>query len=207
MSSGGSDCIEDHHHDDLEFSGPADEDAVFIDPMLVEASVVVRPKPGHEPSPDLGQQSAGTGQAIITPPHRPINISTPAIEDPKTLCSASFERRLQHFAGQVAKPARKPLLRLQTPRQPRRSPKPAVPSRSRRIAAQSIAHIPASKRGEYLVRKRLGEKNVLPASTAALAYDDIYGPEDEHATTLRELFPDDVEVGPRRRGRQPAVKA
>jgi hypothetical protein len=31
-----------------------------------------------------------------------------------------------------------------------------MPTRSKRLAAQSISHIPASKRGEFLVKKRLG---------------------------------------------------
>jgi hypothetical protein len=93
------------------------------------------------------------------------------------------------------------------PRQQPISPKPAIPSRSRCIAAQNIAHIPASKRGEYLALKRLGEAKSLPHTTAKFTYDDIYGADSEHATALRELFPADDEVGPRKRGHRQSARA
>lgn len=125
---------------------------------------------------------------------------------PSTRGTASAERRLSRFADQVAKPAAKPLLQFKTPPQ-KKSAQPLIPSRSKRIAAQNIAHIPASKRGEYLVRKRLGETRAFAQSTATINYDDIYRDGSEHTPVLRELFPQEDEVGPRKRGRRQTARA
>jgi len=59
-----------------------------------------------------------------------------------------------------------------------------------------------SKRGEYLVLKRLGHASPLSASTARNKFDALFGnnPEDDEA--LRELFPDDGHIGGRRRRRR-----
>ena len=68
----------------------------------------------------------------------------------------SADSRLNSFIERVMK-ARQPSL-LELPRDdstPDRRPPPALPKRSRRIAAQSISHIPTSKRGEHIVLKRL----------------------------------------------------
>lgn len=204
-------CFADQHHDELAFSSSvACESADHTDPMLLEIQATAECQPGVKASgpsgsSDLGPTSpAAAAQVVQETPTQP-RVPDVLQQTPAVGRTASAEQRLQQFADQVAKPARKPLLRLKTPRQ--KSPKLILPSKSRRIAAQCIAHISASKRGEYLVRKRLGEAKSLPHTTAAYSYDDIFRDDAEHTPALRELFPPDDEVGPRKRGRRRAAMA
>ena len=54
--------------------------------------------------------------------------------------------------------------------------KAPLPIRSRRIAAESLSHIPTSKRGEVLLMKRMGIAPLAtPVSSASKgAYDTIF---------------------------------
>jgi hypothetical protein len=76
------------------------------------------------------------------------------------------------------------------------------PLRSRRIAAQSLSRIPTSKRGEYLVLKRLGHASAIAESTAGNKFDALFSGQPEDVEALRELFPDGCQGGERRRRRQ-----
>jgi hypothetical protein len=82
-------------------------------------------------------------------------------------------------------------------------------TRSRRIAAQSLSRIPVSKRGEFLVMKRLGQaRGMIDASPApSTKYDDIFGEDPENMEALRELFPEDGAVGGRKRRRRHTARA
>jgi hypothetical protein len=80
---------------------------------------------------------------------------------------------------------------------------PSFPTRSKRIAAQSMAHIPAFKQDEYLVMKRLGLTSGMPSPSmsAMKAYDEMFSG-DSSMQALCELFPPDGDVGPRKRRRR-----
>ena len=71
------------------------------------------------------------------------------------------------------------------------------------MAAQSLSHIPASKRGEQFVLKCLGLTNGMssPSTSAMKAYEEIYGGDPGHMEALRELFPSDDDVGASKRRR------
>jgi hypothetical protein len=75
-----------------------------------------------------------------------------------------------------------------------------LPKRSRRIVAQSILHILASKRGKHLVLKRLGLTSGMssPSTSALKAYDGIYIGDHGNMQALCELFPPDDDVGVRK---------
>ena len=128
---------------------------------------------------------------------------------PPAANSASAERRLKRFVDKIKKPRTPPLLQLPPPEQPEATPWPKIPTRSRRIAAQSLSHIPASKREGFLVRKRLGhtEAQAELASTAKPTYDEIFGNNHDHMQALRELFPPEGDIGARKRCRQQTARA
>jgi len=69
-----------------------------------------------------------------------------------------------------------------------------LPTRSRRIAAQALSHVPASKRGEVLVIKRMGYLNgqARPSTASKDAYNSIFVDQlnPSHAEAMRQLFPD-----------------
>ena len=125
-----------------------------------------------------------------------------ALHPPQT---TSANRRLKRFTERVTKARQPPLLEL-----PRvdtahagRTP-PALPRRSRRIAAQSISHIPASKRGVLGLTSEMSS----PSTSALKAYDEIYGGDPGNMQALRELFPPDGDVGARKqRRRRSAARA
>ena len=62
---------------------------------------------------------------------------------------------------------------------------------------------PGVKQGEHLVLKRLElTSGMTPPSTSVLkAYDEIFGGDPDNMQALRELFPPDSDVGPRKRRR------
>ena len=96
--------------------------------------------------------------------------------------------------------ANPPRLKVATTRQP-------LPKRSRRIAAQPLAHITTSKRGEVLLMQRMGfAPSAAPISSASKrAYGDLFAGNltssevealdvlfpTTNATTDRRLFSDD----------------
>ena len=63
-------------------------------------------------------------------------------------------RRLARFTEEVQLKRRSPL--IDTPSRQKAATKRPLPARSRRIAAQPLARIPPSKRGEVLLRQRMG---------------------------------------------------
>ena len=67
-----------------------------------------------------------------------------------------------------------------------------LPTCNRRIAAQAFSHVPASKRGDVLVMKRMGLLDGQTTTTAKNAYDSIFVDQlsPSHAETKRQLFPD-----------------
>jgi hypothetical protein len=71
---------------------------------------------------------------------------------------------------------------------------PKLPTRSRRIAAHALSCVPASKRGEVLVMKRMGFLNgqTGPSTLATNAYDSIFVDQlnPSNAEAMRQLFPD-----------------
>ena len=62
-----------------------------------------------------------------------------------------------------------------------------------RIVAQSLSHIPASKRGEQFVLKCLGLTNGMssPSTSAMKVYEDIFSDDLGNMQALCELFPPD----------------
>jgi len=88
----------------------------------------------------------------------------------------------------------------------RRAP-PLLPKQSRRIATQATAYIPTAKRGEYLVMKRLRlSSKMLPPSTSAMTYDEVFNGDPAHMQALRELFPPVGDVGVCKRRRRPTAR-
>jgi hypothetical protein len=76
--------------------------------------------------------------------------------------------RLARFCEEVVV-VREPHLISSPPKQ-KTPPKRTLPLRSRRIAAQNMDHIPASKRGEVMLKKRLGLLEALaPPSSMSSA--------------------------------------
>ena len=60
--------------------------------------------------------------------------------------------------------------------QPDVEAQPKLPTRSRRIAAQVLSRVPASKRGEVLVMKRMGylDGQTRLSTASKDAYDNIF---------------------------------
>jgi hypothetical protein len=82
-------------------------------------------------------------------------------------------RRLARFTEEI-RVVRPPPLITSPPKQP--PPKQLVPKRSRRIAAQQMDHVPASKRGEVLLMRRMGflEPSAPPFSAAKDSYESFF---------------------------------
>lgn len=135
-----------------------------IDGAEPETEVVATPTGNaHEESMAIAAQAAvmvaiDTQPVAAVPdaPSTPINMATPAVASgDATPNSAEAARRLQHFTDEVQVTRQSPLIR-QPPRQkPPTRRQPSQP-RSTRAAAQRLAHIPASKRGEVLLMQRMG---------------------------------------------------
>ena len=119
--------------------------------------------------------------------------------------TTSADRCLKCFIEQVTKARQSPLLELSDDdaAHGRRAP-PALPKRRWWIAVQSMSHIPASKRGEHLLLKRLGlTSEMSPPSTSAMkVYEEIFSDNPGNMQVLRELFPPDGDVGARKRCRR-----
>jgi hypothetical protein len=83
---------------------------------------------------------------------------------------------------------------------------PKLPTCSRRIAAQALSRVPASKRGEVLVMKQMGfvDGQTRHSTTTQNAYDIIFVNQlnPSHAEAMRQLFLDPEGERPRRRARQ-----
>ena len=80
--------------------------------------------------------------------------STPPREDRTVdVSDSSAARCLKSFTRRMLKKVDSSLIR-EPPKQP--PAKPMMPWRSRRLAAQGLSRVPASKRGEVLIMQRLG---------------------------------------------------
>jgi hypothetical protein len=90
---------------------------------------------------------------MLTPPR----VGQPNVESSdKTPTPREATRRLAQFLDEV-RVEREPPLIASPPRQRARANRPLlVRCRSTRIAVQPLAHIPASQRGEVLLKQRLG---------------------------------------------------
>jgi len=101
-------------------------------------------------------------------------------------------RRLARFTEEVQLERMPPLI-ASTPRQKVATIRQPMPKRSRRIAAQPLAHIPISKRGEVLLMRRMGfAPPAGPISSASKrAYDDLFARNltSSEVEALDELFP------------------
>jgi len=75
---------------------------------------------------------------------------------------SSTAKRLKPFAAKILRKMSSPLLP-----QPDVVAQPKLSTRSRRIAAQALSRVPASKRGEVLVMKRMGYLNGQTRPSAA----------------------------------------
>lgn len=133
-----------------------------------------------------------------------VSHSTSSPQPPKSPSPArdseSADRRFKTFACRVHKPKVQALLKRPSPVD--KTPKPRMPLRSKRIAAQSLSRIPTAKRGEYLVLKRLGHASAIAEPEASHKFDNLFGgrPKDDEA--LRELFPNSCKISGKRRRRR-----
>jgi hypothetical protein len=101
-------------------------------------------------------------------------------------------RRLDQFKADVLIKRRSPIL-ASPPKQKPPVKRSHIQTRSSRIAAQPLAHIPASKRGEVLLLKKMGVPPPPPQVTPASqrAYDAIRSGNlsESQIAVLDELFP------------------
>jgi hypothetical protein len=115
--------------------------------------------------------------------------TTPANSSPTSSVAA---RRLDAFAETVQVKRASPII-TEPLRQRPTLKKPSVPLRSSRIAAQQMSHIPASKRGEVLLMKKMGVQ--LPhgpvSSAAKRSYQSIFkgNLSSSQIEAFDELFP------------------
>ena len=76
-------------------------------------------------------------------------------------------------------------------------------TRSRRIAAQALSRVPASKREKVLVMKRMGylDGKTRPSIASKDVYDSIFVDQfnPSHVEAIRQLFLDPQGERPRRR--------
>jgi hypothetical protein len=100
-------------------------------------------------------------------------------------------RHLARFTKWVQLKRRSPL--IATPPRQKAATKRPLPTRSKRIAAQPLAHVLTSKRGEVLLTKRMDNlSNATPTSSVSKrAYDAIFiwNLTSSQVAALDELFP------------------
>lgn len=97
-----------------------------------------------------------TASAQVQPGHSQRRTTPGAVD--ATPSPREAARRLNKFTAEVQRKRQPPLI-ASPPKQKAPPKKPIIPLGSRRIAAQQMGHIPASKRGEVLLMKKMG---VLP---------------------------------------------
>jgi hypothetical protein len=162
---------------------------------LGPAETLVSPQ---QQTPAQGSDELQSPSAAWTPVRRLKHTPSP----PKD--SESARRRFKGFAYKIRKPRPSLILKLPSPAK-ETTPKTCMPLRSRRIAAQSLSRIPASKRGEYLVLKRLGHATDRADSAGATKdFNAFFEGQPEDTEALQELFKDDRAVGARKRQRRRA---
>jgi hypothetical protein len=114
-----------------------------------------------------------------------------ALTEEDSPSSREAVRRLAKFIDEVRVMRLPPLIR--SPPKQKAPPKRTLPLRSRRIAAQQMDHIPASKHGEVLLMKKMGflEPSAPPSSAAKRSYNSYFKGDLSTADVeaLDELFP------------------
>lgn len=104
--------------------------------------------------------------------------------------ASSASSKLRRFTACIFRKAASPLL----PAPAEEAPKVHLHTRSRRIAAQPLSKVPASKRGEILIMKCLGLHQDPPHQTTAAkeVYNSIFIDQlsSSHAEAMHELFPE-----------------
>lgn len=99
------------------------------------------------------------------------------------------KRCLNSFINEVTHKRDSPLI-CEPPKHP--PAKPVVPQWSRRLAAQPISRVPASKRGEVLIMQRMSfiKDPSAPSTSRLEAYDKLFGGDltADDAKALDELF-------------------
>jgi hypothetical protein len=102
----------------------------------------------------------------------------------------STKHRLDSFINEVTCKTDYPLIR-EPPKQP--PAKPMVPWQSRRLAAQGLSRVPASKRGEVLIMQHMGYTKGLSVLSASEleAFDKLFDGNltTSNAEALEALFP------------------
>ena len=150
------------------------------------------------------------GMDAATPPRWTIVAAMDDVNHTPSPQMTLADRRLNRFTKRVTKARQPPLLELpgdEVALGGCAPPSLSLPKRSRRIAAQAIAHIPTAKRGEYRVMKRLGfSSGIPPSSPSAMTYNEVFNGDSAHIEALLELFPLVGDIGPRKRGRRPASR-
>jgi hypothetical protein len=148
-------------------------------------------------------------RGVATPPERTIVVATNDVNRTPSPQTSSADRHLKRFTERVTKARQLPLLELpEDVAALGRCAPSSLPKRSRRIAAQAVAHIPTAKRGEYLFMKRLGHSIWMPPpSMPAMMYDEVFNGDPAHMQALCKLFPSVGDVGTRKRRCSPAARA
>ena len=141
--------------------------------------------------------------ALQTPPPCPSHwaVDSPSVDThPTEDNDDSAKRRLDSFINEVTRKRDSPLIR-EPPMQP--PAKPVMPWRSRRLAAQPLSRVLASKRGEVLIMQRMGftKGPSVPSASVLEAYDKLFGSDltASEAKALDEFFPAVRSRQPRRR--------
>ncbi|CAD6259814.1 unnamed protein product [Miscanthus lutarioriparius] len=95
------------------------------------------------------------------------------MQPPPRRSADSAVKRIKRFIEKIL--CKAPSLLLPLP-QPTVEAQPKLPTRSRRIAAQPLSRVLASKRGEVLMMKRMGflDGQTRPSTTVVDAYDSIF---------------------------------
>jgi hypothetical protein len=148
-------------------------------PGVVDAEVHSSHQGGDATTPPwpMSPALASTNVGATTLGDTTIGATTDGVNHTPSPQTTSADRRLKRFTERITKMRHPPLLELPGDDTTigGRAP-PSLPKQSRRIAAQSIAHIPTSKRGKHLVLKCLGLTGRMssPSTLALMAYDEIF---------------------------------
>jgi hypothetical protein len=118
------------------------------------------------------------------PPSSPPGVTHQVVDN-----DDSAKRRLDNFFNNVTRKRDSPLIR-EPPKQP--PTKPILPWWSRRLVAQSLSRVLASKRGEVLIMQRMGYTKgpSVPSASELEAFDRIFDGNltVSEAEALNELF-------------------
>jgi hypothetical protein len=87
----------------------------------------------------------------VPPGFQPVNTPATRASDDSEVSVDTTERRLNDFISKVTRKRDPPLI-SEPPQQP--PAKTVLPQRSRRQAAHPLSQVPASKRGEVLIKQR-----------------------------------------------------